>query len=114
MWSLEYADAQFSSWIRKRDGKCQYPYCNKAEGLDCSHFHLRSHSATRYDPDNCIALCRYHHGLLEVANPTKNVEYIALMLARLGQEKFDALQRKANSIYKRTQAILDCMGIVLQ
>ncbi len=113
MWTLEYADEQFSRYIRRRDSKCQYPYCNKTEGLDNSHFHLRGHSATRFDPDNCIALCRTHHQQLEVPQPNKNPEYIALMLARLGKEKFIYLSTKANGIYKRTQAILDCMKLVL-
>lgn len=113
MWTLEYADAQFAKWIKARDGKCQYPYCNQLENLDNSHFHLRSNSATRYDPDNCIALCRLHHGLLEVPVPTKNLEYMALMQARLGPVKFIELSRKANSIYNRSQAILDCMDLVV-
>lgn len=109
IWSLDYADAQFSKWIRERDKTCQYPYCNKTDGLDCSHFHLRSNSATRYDPDNCIALCRIHHQQLEVPTPTKNAAYVALMLARLGSERFESLRVKAQGIYKRTQAIIDLM-----
>jgi hypothetical protein len=113
IWSLEYADAQFSKWIRARDGKCQFPYCNQTEGLDCSHFYLRSNSATRFDPDNCVALCRYHHTLWEVPQPTKNPEYIQFMLKRLGMERFKALHERGRSIYKRTQSILDCMTLVV-
>lgn len=109
MWTLEYADQQFSQWIKERDGKCQYPYCNQTENLDNSHFHLRNHSATRFDRDNCIALCRRHHQQLEVPVPTKNPEYQTLMRGRLGEEGFGNLAKRANSIYKREQSILDLM-----
>ena len=114
MWSLEYADAQFSNWIRTRDGKCQFPYCNQRDGLDNSHFHLRHHSATRYEPDNCIALCRTHHEALEHPVPTKNPEYIQLMLKRLGTERYKALAQRANSIFKRDAAIINVMALIGQ
>lgn len=108
MWTLEYADTRFAEWIKKRDGKCQYPYCNQTT-LDNSHFYIRSHSATRFDPDNCVALCRRHHDAWGTPVSSRNVEYTAFMIQRLAQERFDLLTRKANSIYKREQAILDLM-----
>lgn len=111
LWSLEYADAKFSAWIRKRDGKCMYPYCWRKEALDCSHFILRHNKATRFDPDNAIALCRIHHQELENPAPHKNPVYRALMFTILGAERLAALEMRGNSIYKEERAIRDCMAL---
>ena len=63
IWSTKKADIEFSKWIRKRDGKCMR--CGTINNLTCSHFWVRQHSATRYNPDNCVAVCwmpchKYH------------------------------------------------------
>lgn len=108
IWTLEYADQRFAEWIKERDKKCQYPYCNSLN-LDNSHFYLRSNSGTRFDPDNCIALCRTHHEQWGVPVSSSNTEYRDFMVQRLGQEKFVILTHKANGIYKREQAIVDLM-----
>lgn len=60
-WTLKKADTQFSAEIRARDKKCLYPGCWKELNLQCSHYIGRAHKATRYDPNNCIALCGTHH-----------------------------------------------------
>ena len=58
IWSTDKADTMFSIYIRNRDGRCMR--CGKTADrtqLSCSHFWPRQHSATRYDPENCVALC---------------------------------------------------------
>ena len=60
---LAQADAIFSDYIRKRDGRCQFPGCHVTEHskLQNSHYIGRGKWSTRFDEDNCIALCWHHH-----------------------------------------------------
>lgn len=60
---LQRADSAFSKRIIERDKKCRYPGCQVSDPakLTCSHYHGRAIKNTRFDEDNCIALCRTHH-----------------------------------------------------
>ena len=60
---LQRADSAFSAKIIARDKKCQYPGCEVSDPakLTCSHYHGRAIKNTRFDENNCIALCRNHH-----------------------------------------------------
>lgn len=57
------ADKHFADQIKTRDGECQFPGCQITDPakLTCSHYHSRAKWGTRYEPKNCIALCRNHH-----------------------------------------------------
>lgn len=101
------ADEKFSLWIRTRDKHCQYPGCGRGEPLDCSHFFERGHSGTRFDPDNCIALCRTHHTEWE---RRKKYDYEQFMIQRIGLERFDAMKRRAWTFKNRTEAVLEFMA----
>ena len=92
-------DAKFSKYIRTRD-KWTCQRCNtyypegKRRGLHCSHFHGRRKGYTRYDPDNCDALCygcHQHFG----ENPDK---YKAWKEGRLGKRSFVLLAARAMHI----------------
>lgn len=104
VWSTDKADTVFSKWVRARDGRCLR--CATTEGLTCSHFWLRKHSSTRFDPDNCIALCGTCHADWE---HRKNNEYKAFMIRWLGQERYDALETRARTFMQRTDAIIQLM-----
>ena len=70
------ADSAFSKCIRERAGwtceRCSTKTPDdKRMGLHCSHFHGRGKWATRFDPDNCEALCYGCHAYLG-ANPYKH------------------------------------------
>lgn len=94
------ADKSFSIYIRTRDPLCKR--CKRAPTRDCSHFWGRGHSATRYDPKNCVGLCRPCHDIWE---HQKNVEYKDWMEDWLGLEEYIALERRARSFMKREKAI---------
>jgi len=109
IWSTKKADIEFSKWIRKRDGKCMR--CGTINNLTCSHFWVRQHSATRYDPDNCVAVCwmpchKYHW------EKEKQGDYRTFMLKRLGEKKYSELEKKAKSICPRYNAIIGCMQLL--
>ncbi len=105
VWSTARADKEFSLWVRKRDGKCKR--CGKIENLQCSHYWSRMHSATRYDPKNCIALCagcHLYHWEIE-----KQGDYQEFMKKWLGEKEYQALKKRAHSTKPRKEAIKEFM-----
>lgn len=104
IWKTTYADKLFSEYIRKRDPNCRI--CLHAPTNDNSHFWGRGHSGTRFDPQNCIGLCRRCHDKYE---HLKNNEYKDWMVRWLGQVEYDALEGRARGFKKRSKAIEECM-----
>lgn len=107
IWSTTKADQEFSRWIIKRDKVCLK--CGSKEKLTCSHFIRRGHSATRYDPKNCITLCLICHSLWE---DEKEGPYRFLMINLIGQAELDILYKKERQIFNRTEAIINCMSLI--
>lgn len=63
---LNKLDSHFSRKIRLRDGRCMFggfPGCSISDisKLQCSHYEGRQRWETRFDENNCIALCMFHH-----------------------------------------------------
>jgi 5-methylcytosine-specific restriction endonuclease McrA len=104
-------DILFSKYIRKRDNytcqRCGKMYSDGGKGLHCSHYHSRSHENTRFDPENCIALCFGCHHLW--GGDLKD-DYTAFMKEKLGDKAFDYLRIRANT-YKKKDNSLDMLGI---
>lgn len=107
IWNTGYADAKFSKWIRERDIKCRR--CERNGPLDCSHYWKRGDSGTRFDPNNCVALCRECHTIWE---RQQNLEYKQFMVDWLGQEEYDLLEKRARSFKKRIDAVLEVMELL--
>lgn len=117
VWTLKKADAVFSQEIRSRDGFCQFPGCLVSDPakLQCSHYHGRAIKNTRYDPDNCIALCWFHHfkdKLLgfEYQKQQKHKhghdgQYTLFMIKRLGQRRFNLLNARSRRHITQKRAI---------
>lgn len=103
-WGTRYADSLFSKHIRTRDPMCRR--CWVVPSDDNSHFWGRGHSATRFDPKNCIGLCRPCHDIWE---HQKNNEYRKFMVNWLGKEEYEALEHRARSFKKRSDAVRECM-----
>lgn len=107
LWTLAHADKTFSLFIRKRDGRCMR--CKRADkALDCSHYWRRDMWGTRFDPKNCVALCRDCHTLWE---RHQNPEYKAWMIRWIGQAEYDALEHRARTYKGRRNAIAECMTL---
>lgn len=97
-WNLNRADQAFSRHIRARDGRCMNPLCpyglqHQAEiwQLECSHYWPRAIKITRFDPDNCLALCGSCHRAWE---NSKEGKYKELMIRLLGLRKFNSIAKK--------------------
>lgn len=114
------ADIVFSKAIRERDRwSCQC--CGRVfpEGsgqLQNSHFFGRRMESTRFDPENCDALCVRCHMIWEnekgVTRGVVDGKYVELArpyrqwkMTRLGQAAFDALQVRAHTPTKKDRAM---------
>jgi hypothetical protein len=89
------ADSAFSDWIRARDKwrcqRCGKEYPPPTSALHCSHFYSRGKWNTRFDPENCIALCYGCHRYWD-----KHIgEYEAYKIEKMGQQAFDMLTARA-------------------
>lgn len=115
--ALNRADAIFSAKIRNRDKVCQFPDCQieAFDKLQCSHYIGRAVFFTRFDEDNCVALCWLHHfkdKMLgwEYQKQREEVQgwdgqYTKFMRRWLGTDKFNALIERSKETIKRTEAI---------
>lgn len=121
IWSIKKADDEFSLWVRNRDGQCLFPGCVQTEikKLQCSHYIGRAHKNTRFDPENCIALCMYHHFMsrllgFEYQKQTLEAQgydgqYTIFMKRYLGTDRFQALVGRSRQTKNVTSAILELM-----
>jgi len=100
-------DTLFSRYIRElADWKCAAcgkDYSDNHQGLHCSHYFSRRKENTRFDPDNAIALCIYHHNLW--GHGDGRAEYTEYMIKRLGQEGFDLLTFRSQQYQKRDDVL---------
>lgn len=98
---IDVADSLFSKWIRRRDKwqcqRCLRQYEENDQRLQNSHFYGRSHENTRFEPDNCDALCYGCHQYF-TSNPG---DYAAWKLNKIGQKRFDSLTIQANTYKKK-------------
>jgi hypothetical protein len=109
VWTYETADKKFSKLIIERDKKCLCCGTNKKR-LNCSHYWNRQHYSTRYNFDNCIALCVSCHTLnRDNWEADRKGEYRAFMIKRLGKKGFKELEIKHNKRVKRRDAIIQFM-----
>lgn len=109
VWTSEYADQQFSAFIRARDPFCFFR-CGR-RSTDCSHYWKRGDSGTRYDPMNCDGACRYCHDTYGELKKEGGI-YEALKIKQLGRAAFDAMARRAHGVMKREAAVLACMALL--
>ena len=93
--------------VKERAGwKCEYPDCNcNYTQLHPHHFYSRRHASLRYDPDDGVALCPFHHTMGAFSahhDPDFKDRIIATgVRTREWQEK---LREKRNLIVKNNQA----------
>lgn len=107
---LEPADIEFSIFIRLRDGKCQRCFRlgetnSKGDGiigLQNSHFFGRGKRNTRFDPENCDALCARCH-LEWGSNDTE--AYREFKIKQLGEKGFKDLRIRSLMYQKKDKKL---------
>ena len=96
-------DTLFSRYIRtKANWECEYchkDFSDRKQYLQVSHYWGSGRESTRFDEDNVVALCSYHHKLL--GHGDGRDEYREFMIKKLGQAGYDSLEVKAHTYKKR-------------
>lgn len=110
-------DSAFSKEILERDGHCLFPGCEARTNLTNSHYIGRSNWNTRFDPENCIALCIRHHFMdrdtafeFQKAREEKHGwdgQYTLFQRKFIGETGFTALLERANEKKSRKDAIIE-------
>lgn len=99
--TIRPSDKLFSQYIRTRDNwtcqRCGRQYEPPTSALHCSHFMGRGKEATRFDPDNCDALCYGCHQYF-TSHPALHLEW---QVKRKGQKMVDAIILQSNGYKKR-------------
>lgn len=97
---LDQADRAFSYYIRQRDDwtcqRCGTQYEPPTNALHCSHFQGRGKENTRFDPENCDALCYGCHQYF-TSNPAEHYKW---QVEKKGQERVDDIVLRSN-FYKK-------------
>lgn len=102
--AIKTLDATFSKAIRlSYDHTCAYPNCPYCKNIpggadDCAHYRRRRHSAGRWYPDNCAALCRQIHSQLDM----RQEELVAFFRALNGDTRWDWLIERLQKPRKYT------------
>ena len=101
---------KFNTMVKERAHwicvRCHRDYSENRRLLQCSHFWGVGFTSTRFDFDNCDALCYpCHYGQLHTGwEYNKQGEYRLFMIEKLGQEGYDALEQKARQRMKLSDA----------
>ena len=103
---ISQADRLFSKYIRTRDNwqcqRCKRIYPENSQGLHCSHYFGRGRWATRFHPDNCIALCFGCHRLWD---GDEREFYKKFKIKQLGEKRLQALEVLSHSYAKRDEKL---------
>ena len=83
--------------------KCEY--CDKEGKLNAHHIFSRSNFNVRWDIDNGICLCPYHHFFGTISFHKSPVEMLEWIKNKRGEEWFDRLREKARGVLKKREAI---------
>lgn len=108
------ADKLFSLVIRHRDEftcqRCKFQDSPPTQQIHCAHFHSRSKKSVRFDTDNACALCQrchmYFDGYSSWGMESHKSELSEFFLKRLGQERYDLLTVRANTITKVDEELI--------
>jgi hypothetical protein len=88
-------DRLWAKRIRERDTTCRS--CNSdAPGLSAHHIRVRQHTATKFDVQNGILLCRSCHSLQKF-RPEK---FHDMIIDIIGQPEYDRLREKSKVVVK--------------
>ena len=89
-------DIVFSKLIRSMAGhRCEYCGISGCR-VECAHIFGRRARSTRWDIDNAVSLCNYHHRYF-TENPVLFFDWLS---EYIGDEKLDALRLRAHSVKK--------------
>jgi len=101
------ADSEFSLFVRERDlwtcNRCHKRYPPGSIGLQCSHYWGRGKESTRFDPENCDALCTGCHNLW--GHGDEREQYKAFKIKQLGQNGYNILEMRAHTLGRKDRKL---------
>ena len=96
-------DKLWSEIVKQRAGNvCEYKTCSKTAYLNAHHIFGRSNLSVRWDLDNGVCLCPKHHTLGNWSAHKSPIEFIEWLKQRRGNEWYEDLRKKANTVKKWT------------
>jgi hypothetical protein len=85
----------------RADYVCEYPGCNKDKYLNAHHIHSRSKKSVKFDPDNGMCLCPFHHSLgNDSAHKSPDFKDIIIKAGVRTKEFYKMLTTRANNTAK--------------
>lgn len=93
---VKLLDAEWARII-KRDGVCRM--CSNTKMLHAAHIFSRRSMSTRWDLDNGLALCYYHHIRFSHSEPIKFYDFVKQYM---GEEKLEQLRQRNAKLRKWT------------
>ncbi len=113
IWTLTFADIQYSKMIREKYNytceKCGVKDIPPTRFIQCSHYIGRAEKMTRYYEDNTDVLCDTCHKEFEAS---KNGEYKKWKIEKLGKERHQELLNKRNEYLSERDSIINCMRLL--
>jgi 5-methylcytosine-specific restriction endonuclease McrA len=103
---IDKADALFSKYIRIRDNwtcqRCHTRHEEGSRGLHCSHFFGRANENTRFDPQNCTAIC---FGCHKYFDEKDREAYREFKIKQIGKKEFEKLTIRARMSCKKDRKL---------
>ena len=95
---LKLCDELWSKLVKVRAWfRCEY--CWKDKYLNSHHLFTRNNYTTRFDLDNWICLCSWHHTMSKSFSAHRTpLEFAEWIIARRWQERYDNLKAKSKQI----------------
>lgn len=99
--NLDYYDSLWSELVKMRAGyKCEY--CWKTSYLNSHHIFSRNNYSTRFDPDNWICLCSWHHTLNSNFSAHKTpLEFAEWIISVRWENRYFELKLKKNKCFDK-------------
>lgn len=105
---VKQCDVLWSKCVRARHRTCRI--CGSDYRLQAHHIRSRSHSSTRYDLENGMALCSRCH-IIQKFNPEKFQDSV---IEVIGQAEYERLKKKSLIPWKYTVPMLQDIKLDLQ
>ncbi len=84
-----------------RTSVCEFPFCHKTEHLNAHHIYSRSRKSVRWDLDNSLVLCPFHHSLgNDSAHKSPDFKQVMIDNGIRTREFWDKLECKAKTPVK--------------
>lgn len=96
------AYALFQAVVCQRDVMCQHPGCRDISSA-AHHVFRRNNMGTAFLPDNGMGLCLEHHDGWARQYPS---QVKVILQRKIGNKRYDELERLANSVVKLKDADL--------